>query len=470
MLIQGYLAGKMHARKTFTVKSIFYPEYSFQVSEAAMLDVSSAIGAARSAERLPFAERLQRLNAAADAFQYSVDVLEHTVKMSGLPVRVVRSLLDDIPDWFRQVSQAWQEKLKDQPEYSGTPAEIAAPGADKLLLPVEGYCYAVGPANDPRASALTAANCAAAGVPLIFKAARHDTAAPLVFESLISAGFDPAAFNLLYFDNREPDAPQKHHKLVAASSLTWTFGPLTDVDRALRYITDPDHPDRRLDLFADRRVLRHASAACSAVISGELDGEMRRFLDASLGFASGCTATRSVMAVRSPALPRQIAEYLASLRVGDPLQEETQVGYILPGNLDYLADLLQKHALSIEIHGGQRLSAHQMSPVLVTGENDLPELFGAEIPAYYLAVRQCDTLEQAVRRINASNPGAPRLAVSLYHQPAAQAAALAAGLRAKTVLLNQPTTRVAPFMHEGNDYREWLCESKLIIAATNAPE
>ena len=469
MLIQGCIDGKWVDRTTFSVQSIFYPNYSVRVSGVTLLDTARAIGAARSTGRLGFTERLERLESAADAFQYTPEVLEHTAKMSGLPVKVVRGLLDEIPVWFRQVAVAWQARLGQFPA-SGAPAEVAALGAYKLLSPIDGYCYAVGPANDPRASALVAANCAAAGVPLIFKAAKHDAVAPLVMQSLLSAGFDPAAFSLLYFDNREPDAPQKHHKLVAGSSLVWTFGPVEDVDRALRYTGDPHSPSGQIDLFSDRRVLRHANAACSTIISGALDAKMRKFLDDSLGFASGCTATRSAMAVASPAVPGQLDEYLASLKVGDPLEEETQVGYILPGNLDYLARLLRKHALSIKVSGGQRLSPMQMSPVLVTAAHDLPDLFGAEIPAYFLAVRGCDSLEQAVERINANTQALPRLAVSFYNQPADQAAAFAGQIRAKTVLLDQPTTRVAPFLHEGNDYREWLCESKLLITDKNLAE
>jgi acyl-CoA reductase-like NAD-dependent aldehyde dehydrogenase len=123
------------------------------------------------------------------------------------------------------------------------------------------------------------------------------------------------------------------------------------------------------------------------------------------------------MAVRGNNWTSQAAEFLGSLVIGDPLDPQTQVGYIESHCLDYLEELRHKYSSWAIFFGGQRLSPIQATPLLVDSQADLPEFFAQEIPAYILAIRQCQDLPEAIDQINRFTTEQPRLAVSLMNIP-----------------------------------------------------
>jgi acyl-CoA reductase-like NAD-dependent aldehyde dehydrogenase len=98
------IAGNEIERNPFQCVSPFYPGYAYQVANAGPLDVASAIGAARQADRGTLANRTEWLRRAAAAISYDRSDLEHTVRLTGAPVSQVAELLADIPHILRQVS------------------------------------------------------------------------------------------------------------------------------------------------------------------------------------------------------------------------------------------------------------------------------------------------------------------------------------------------------------------------------
>jgi acyl-CoA reductase-like NAD-dependent aldehyde dehydrogenase len=183
-----------------------------------------------------------------------------------------------------------------------------------------------------------------------------------------------------------------------------------------------------------------------------------------LGYATSCTATRSIMLVDAQDWISRAAQYLAELVVDDPLDPATQVGYIDPGCLDYLSDLVTKNRLRINTYGGTRLSPVQSTPLLVASQEEVPDFFGQEIPAYVLAIRECSDLSEAVDEVNRyAGVDIDRLAVSLFHLPSDQRLATANRIKAHIVLVDLPTTTLLPFIHEGNDYALTLTRSRLLI-------
>lgn len=155
--------------------------------------------------------------------------------------------------------------------------------------------------------------------------------------------------------------------------------------------------------------------------------------------------------------------------MGDPLDPTTEVGYIHPRTLDHLAEIAQRSRARARLAGGRRLSPHQAEPLLVTSQDDLPDLFAQEIPAYVLAVRECASAAAAAALANHFSPGQPRLAVSLLGMTGSDAGqaerveALAAQLNAHAILVDRPTSQVAPFFHEGNDYAASLTLGRLLV-------
>ncbi|MEJ2710792.1 MAG: hypothetical protein P8074_24490 [Anaerolineales bacterium] len=334
------------------------------------------------------------------------------------------------------------------------------------------------------------------GVPFILKASPKDAIAPRVVKALLSAGLDPSFCSLVYFEGDTPQSANKHFKLVDACSLLWTFGPDEPVERLLRYeqgapqaIIDLSGLDleqldtkglaraasergfkianERIDHFTGKQVLRHNSGNCAAIINGPVDEWLKSSLYEAINFPLGCTATKSMFWLQAPEdLLSNLQFFLAGLKVGDPLDAQTQIGYVHPRNLDYLQAKLERNRLRLRAFGGERLSPIQARPLLVASQEELPDFFADEIPAYVLAVQSCGDPRQAIERINHYTTREPRLAVSLYRFPEAERLAAMQELRAHTVLVDLPTSRVMPAFHEGNDYALSLSAGKLIMGQT----
>lgn len=494
------IAGKEIERNPFQCVSPFYPDYTYQVANAGPLDVASAIGAARQADRRSLADRAGWLRRAAAAFTYDRSDLEHTVRLTGVPVSQVARLAAEIPHILRQVPACLAGRFTSLGAEKPHQAEIVAQGRYRVLVPVEGFCYAITPGNDPRAAALVAANLGYLGLPFVLRASIRDGLAPLVIRALIAGGFDPRFCNLIYSDRSDPLAGELHLRLVDASQVIWTFGPAAAVDQNLRYeqtgqrayldLAGLDVDSNQLpalaetlaglgaqemqkrlrleaeqrDHFAGKLVLRHASATCAAVVQGALDEPVRQLLSASLGFPSACTAARAIMVVQGERWVEEAAGFLAGLVPGDPLDPATQVGYVDPRCIDYLEAVVRQNRLRVTTYGGERLSPIQAAPLLVVCREETPDFLTQEIPAGLLALREFNRLAEAVAELDRHAPeGENRLAVSFYNVPKDQLARVIFAVRAHTLLVDRPTTTLIPYFHEGNDYASLLAEDRLLV-------
>ncbi|MEJ2710793.1 MAG: hypothetical protein P8074_24495, partial [Anaerolineales bacterium] len=114
-------------------RCVFYEDYHYPVANASVLDLSKAIGAARSAERLPVDSRGALLDKAAEDFTYSQEVLEHTVRLTGMPVTLVQTLLSEIPQWLRQVPEMARGRFTTNGQKEALREQISAGKYWKLL-------------------------------------------------------------------------------------------------------------------------------------------------------------------------------------------------------------------------------------------------------------------------------------------------------------------------------------------------
>lgn len=491
------IAGNHISRNTFQGSSLFYPQYSFRISNASQLDIVSAIGAVRRSEGPSLTERTKLLERTADVFQFDNSLAEHSVRMTGMPITLIRDALMDIKRIFRQIPETFDQRFEKYSHQDRFHQEKIGDHLSKLFIPRGGYCYAVTPGNDPRAVAIVAANLGYLGIPFIIRASVRDAVAPLIIDAMIAAGFDPHFCNLLYLDRNTPDFERKHFKLLEDCSCIWTFGPSQSIDQTLRYqITghvltfqqrDDAHESLRfsdfkakldhltkeefdmqvkwipekVDRFEGKVVIRHESGNCGGILNGNLDEKIGKMLYESIGYANVCTAMKSLMIVDDSNQITQLSELLGDLIVGDPLQEETQVGYIDPRNLDNLAHLLKKNALRLQAFGGERLSTYQARPLLVYSQEDLPDFLGQEIPAYLLTVRTCHSIEEAVNQLN-KHVDKPRLGVSFFNLSDDQLRLAIPNISAHITLIDKPTSILVPAFHEGNDYGLLLTGGKII--------
>lgn len=491
------IGGRETLGDTFGGLSLFYPGYSYPVANAGALDIAQAIGSARNAKRTSLKTRVACLQKAAAAFSYRDEDCEHAVRMTGMPVSIIKEHFDSIPGILGSLSQSLGSRFTHFGGSESLGAEMLDAGFYKLLTPQGGFCYAITPGNDVRVVAMVAANLCYAGMPFIIKASKEDAAAPLVIRALLDGGFPPGSCNLLYFDSAAQDAAKKHFRIMDASRTVWTFGSDETVDVALRYesagsrtyldITDlmtegggdiefvrqgfaensfrlRDRlvtKDEVVDHFIGKNVLRHGCGNCAIIASGQFDEQVSEILYRSLGYAIGCNAAKSAMIVDSPHWIEQAADYLASLPVGDPLDPKTRVGYVNPATLDYLLGVVDGKR-GIEVFGGERLSSIQARPLVARSREIVPELFGQEIPAYVLAAMDCATTGEAVVAINGCSGKNPRLSVSMLNVGDEHSRHSISELKAHAVFINAPTTVVAPYFHEGNDYVLRLSRERLV--------
>jgi len=181
------IGGKEYRPNPFAGRSSFYQDYTFQLSHPGPLEVSQAIGAVRKADIPALPERAGLLREAAAKFNYSNADVEHCVRMTGMPLRLVAGLFDQVPAIFHEVPERMGARFHSIGKQDPRLAETIGQGLYRVLAPPDGFCYAITPGNDPRAAAIVAANLAYLGFPFILRASIRDTAAPLIIRALIAA-------------------------------------------------------------------------------------------------------------------------------------------------------------------------------------------------------------------------------------------------------------------------------------------
>jgi acyl-CoA reductase-like NAD-dependent aldehyde dehydrogenase len=219
----------------------------------------------------------------------------------------------------------------------------------------------------------------------------------------------------------------------------------------------------RRDHFEDKLIVRHDSGNCSAIFKGALAEADRDWLREAIRFPQGCTATKSVFIEDGPGWVETAAGILNELRTGDPLDIQTQVGYIDAATLDHLERLVRENRLRAGFIGGERLSPFQARPLLVAGQEPAQVFFTDEIPTYILAVQTCPDTSHAVDAINRYTRREPRLAVSLHHLTPAEQIEACTRIRAHTILVGRPTSDIVPIFHEGNDYTNQFQPGRIVV-------
>lgn len=489
------IGGKRKVRRTFNSTSLYYPDYTYEIADASALQIARAIGCTKTADRSDLKSRMAFLEKAAQSFSFEREDVEHVVKLSGMPISLLQAAFENIPGVLTHTSAVLAERFGI--DKNGDPTSTLSTGVFETIVPDSGFCYAVTPGNDPRVTAIVAANLCFFGIPFVIKASKEDKAAQLVISALIEGGFDPNFCNLVYFDSQGADSAGKHFKLLEACSTFWVYGSDQTVDETLRFehlgnkliipaedieVSDPENPNyhetiaqlspralkelitverNSVDHFKNKRVLRHGTGNCATIFQGEFDENTADFLYRSTAYTIGCNTTKTGMLVNAPNWAADANDYLQSLTVGDPLDPATEVGFVHPVNLEYLENLIEKNSQSIKVSGFKKYSDHQCSPLVIETQSEIPALFTREISAFVLGLKKHETVHSAMEDINHYSPHIRRLAVSLYNLPENEIAAAIRQAHSFAVFVNEPTTHVISYYHEGNDYPSLIADRKL---------
>lgn len=321
-----------------------------------------------------------------------------------------------------------------------------------------GVCAQVIPWNFPLLMlAWKVAPALAAGNTVVLKPAEQTPLTALAFAEICAEiGLPPGVLNIVTGAG-ETGAALVAHPGVAKVAFTGS----TEVGRAIRRATAGQGKSLTLELGGKSPFIVFASADLDAAVEGVVDG---------IWFNGGqvcCAGSR--LLVQEPVAERfqqRLAQRLATLRVGDPLDKSTDIGPIVSAEqLSRIRGLLDTGAAEgAVLHQSAELpeGGHFIAPGFVTGAATASTLQTVEIFGPIATLSTFRTPEEAVELANNTAYG---LAASIWAQDIDTAMDAAAKVRAGVVWINGTNLfdAAAPFggMRESGFGREGGAEGML---------
>jgi len=471
---QNLIGGRelLISTKTFPVFSPFYPDFLTKVPDSNLFDVTAAISKAKGAvsecARLSFEKREEILQNASRSLKFSSFDREYVVKMTGMPITSVNRHLQEAALVLKEVPQVVRERIG---VAHGRIARHPVKGRDlfKFLEPVQGFVYVVTPGNDVRVVAHVAAWLATVGMAGIFKVSKNDLLiSQKVLRALIDAGYPANGLQLLCWDTSKPDSHVLNFSLVDASKVVWAFGNTDTVDNLLRY--EERHiggQTIKVDHFSDKIVLRHISGRSAAIVDTgvNLSNAADMAVESAFSWPIGCNSLKAVFDASD-----QHEEFMAKLKeraeklsahAGDPLKEDTRVGYVDFKTLAFVSkrmrELMKLGLLSVQ--AGKELNHMQSTPFLFSTNDVHSEFLANEFSIYLLTVKKSPSFNKAVEELNETTGPNKRLSVSIFSED--ETKVLRTRLHAHHVKRMRHTTELDILFHEGQDYLHKLTEPQI---------
>ena len=459
LILKNLIAGKeTSGGNTFTVNSDFYERFNTRVEDATIFDIkmatSKAKAIAKECNQIPFEDRKKILNTAAKKIRFSTEDLEYIVQYTGMPIAQVKKNIEEIKITLQIIPELVEKRIGIK---HGKIARKPIVGENffKVLNPINGFTYAVTPANDPRVTAFVSAWLVTLGIPVVFKVAATDVLpAQKIITAIIDSGYPAAGLNQLCWDTKKEEKRRLNFDLVDSAAAIWAFGDNKTVDRLLRL---EEIEQGNIDHFADKIVLRHISGRAAGIYDGVYDAKKTAgiIVESALEWPIGCNAMKAVFdAGKQGELEQEILEKFKEYEkyTGDPLKEKTKVGYVKPQLNNQVYERIQslvKLGLITRLSGIKK-EARQTTPILLVTEDDHSEFLSKEYSTYILAVKPCDTFETAINDANYSAGDEHRLALSVFSDE--EDVILKATLKAHHIKRVRHSTELDLLFHEGNDY------------------
>ncbi len=490
------------SRQHFEVPSQFYKDFSIRLSDSGAIDISIAIAKAKKAandiecQSLQFEKRAEILEKAAKKIRFSKDEMKEIVKFNGMPIKYVRGYLEQIPALMR----TFQTVIKGRYGFIGGRIGTNFLENEKFhkiefRVPKKGFIYAITPSNDPRTTAVVSSIAVLLGIPIIIKPSKLDTLVPIkIGEAIIAEGYPKNGIGIVFFNSENPLSKRHNFKLCDEASIIWPFGDDSTVDNLLRlehnqsfnlerFLADRGINDAQkefekfareigkskdtlseyitmqtTDHFASKIVLRHVSGRCAGIVDSDFDINLAAnlIIESSMRYPIGCNSMKSALVVEESysKLIENLKKRFCQLeqRVGDPLNEKTEIGYVDPKTVSFVEkrlDELKRSGLAEIIMGGEKINEMQLTPILAATNDEHSELLVNEISAYILCLKKSDSFREAVEEVNVLALKNPKLAVSYFTQNPEH---MKLHINAHHLKINYLTTDVEGIIHEGNDY------------------
>lgn len=381
---------------------------------------------------LPQYRRAEVLSRAATGLEAAREAFARIVSLeAGKPIRAARVEVDRCVDTLR-LSAAEALALSGEV----VPMDATASGAGRLgvalRVPV-GVVGAITPFNFPlNLVAHKVAPAIAAGCPVVLKPAPATPVSALALAELLAdAGLPEGWLSVVTGAGDELGASVVAHRVPRLISFTGSVGVGWAIAAAA--------PRKRvcLELGANSPVLVEPDA--------DLDLVAERVAQAGFGYAGqSCISVQRVLAHRDVAeeLGRALARRADSLVVGDPLDEETDVGPVISASSAerIVGSVRRAERAGARVLAGGEADGSLVRPTVLAGTPDENEVWRAEIFGPVVAVASCADFDEA---IDLANDGDLGLHAGIFTNDLSKALGAARRLRFGGVVVNDvPTVRV----------------------------
>lgn len=417
--------------KTFDTIDPYTREPWARVPDAGMQDMDAAIAAARRAlvgpwGRMTGFERARLMRRLAELIERNAEPLARLeVRDTGKLYREMIFQLRYLPEWFN-----YYAGLADKIEGRTVPTDKPNFFVYTQRQPV-GVVAAIIPWNAPlMLMSMKLAPALAAGCTFVLKPSEHAPASTLAFARLVEeAGIPPGVFNVVTGLDRGLGAHLASHPGVDKVVFTGS----TATGRAVAQAAASQLHGVVLELGGKSPQIVFDDADVAAAANGVIAGI----------FAAGgqtCMAGSRLIAHRSVVddLVARVAERAASIRLGDPQHEATEMGPIsnrpqYERICDYLRIADEEGATLLAGGIDEQLRGWFVRPTILTGVTPAMRVAKEEIFGPVLCVLAFDTEAEAIALANDTEYG---LAGSVWTQNIQRAHRVAGRLRAGTVWIN----------------------------------
>lgn len=427
---------------TFEVRSPYDGSRVAEVYRAGPADVEDALAAAvrgfATMRRLPGWQRAEILGKTARLVASRREAFARTIALeAGKPITQARGEVDRA---VLTVRTAAEEATRI--EGRALPLDVA-PGADGRFgivrrFPV-GPVACVTPFNFPlNLVAHKVAPAIAAGCSVVVKPSSRTPSAAIDFaEALLEAGAPPEAVSVVPLAGSDAAALVADPRIRALS-----FTGSSEVGWALRRNA------------GTKKVVLELGGNAAVVVdrSADLDLAAGRIVAGGYAFAGqSCVSVQRVQAVGDAydRLVSRLVPRIEALRVGDPLDEATDVGPVISDEDAARIESWIARAVAVGariLTGGAR-RGRLVTPALLTGVRPDAEICAREAFAPIVVIERSESVDSAIAASDRSEFG---LQAGIFTRDLGAALAAFEGIEAGAILVNEvPTWRVDPMPYGG---------------------
>ncbi len=453
---------------TFAVQSQYYPDHNLDLPNSNMLDFGMCLASAKESRgkcsSIPATERGMICQRAADllANAWTQQDLDNIVMLQGTPIRSVRTQAAYATTLMRAIGVGTLDCYL--PE--GNILYRDSQDGRVALLPNEGIAAAFLPPNHVAEAASILANAVMAGATIIIKPSQHEPrTAIMTAEALTKAGYPSGGINVLHWDTSRPESASYTANIIRKTNRHIYMG---EAESAASILAGAA-PTSRSIIFSTGRSKAIVDQGC------DLEKVAERLAYGALHWTNTCVATKTAIIVGERdynTLCELLSRRFNDANVGDPLDENTEIGYAPTLILDQIESLVNasRQFDNAEILlPYERISAHQMRPLLMSVNiNDPESPFATQEMPYTLTLVKADSIDEAVGFVNSAAKHAPEqrvMAVSIYTPAKSLGEYLSRDvncdaitrLRAATICHNRPSIDFSPYLpHEAKDLVAFL--------------